>query len=203
MSVKGKPLESERWSGPALFATAAGPKVYATVDAKAFRRGMRQLSAAVTVVTTGADTSRRAGLTATAICSVSAEPPQLLVCVNRRGEAHARIREWRNFCVNVLCHGQVDIARRFAGMEGAQVDRFTDGEWSTLATGAPVLAGCIANFDCELRQEVEAGTHSVFIGEVVALSVNRGRHPLAYVDGQFLPIQTVLRQVNATTWDWS
>jgi len=165
---------------------------------------MRQLSAAVTVVTTGTDTQHRAGLTATAVCSVSANPPQLLVCVNRRGEGYARIREWRNFCVNVLCHAQIGIARRFAGMErGTHPERFVQGKWGTLATGAPVLADCLANFDCRLQQEVESGTHSIFIGEIVAICVHKGKEPLAFLDGQFLAIQTGRRVIDAASWDWS
>ena len=118
MSVNRNELpESQPRSGNEPDASATPDKVYSLVNAEAFRKGMRQLSAAVTVVTTGIDAQRRAGMTATAVCSVSAEPPQLLVCVNRRGEGHARIREWRNFCVNVLCHAQIGIAKRFAGME--------------------------------------------------------------------------------------
>ncbi len=122
--------ETHPLSGNEDRASATRPKVYSRLDDEAFRKGMRQLSAAVTVVTTGIDAQRRAGRTATAVCSVSAEPPQLLVCVNRRDEGHARIREWRNFCVNVLCHAQIDIAKRFAGMDrGAHPERFDQGEW--------------------------------------------------------------------------
>jgi flavin reductase (DIM6/NTAB) family NADH-FMN oxidoreductase RutF len=196
--------DSNFWSGNGRETPATLPKVYGQVDEEAFRKGMRQLSAAVTIVTTGTDAQHRAGLTATAVCSVSAKPPQLLVCVNRRGEAHTRIREWRNFCVNVLCHAQIGIAKRFAGMErGTQPERFELGKWGTLTTGAPVLADCLANFDCRLQQEVESGTHSIFIGEIVAISVHGGKEPLAFLDGQFLAIQTGRRVMDATSWDWS
>ena len=196
--------ESHLSFGDERGASTTRPKTYSPVDEEAFRTGMRQLSAAVTIVTTGTDAKHRAGLTATAVCSVSAVPPQLLVCVNRRGEGHTRIREWRNFCINVLCHAQIGMAKRFAGKDrGAHPDRFAQGEWGTLATGAPVLAGCLANFDCRLQQEVESGTHSIFIGEIVAISVHRGKEPLAFLDGQFLAIQTGRRVIDATSWDWS
>lgn len=195
---------SHPWTGTEHAAPATRPKVYSRVDAEAFKKGMRQLSAAVTVVTTGTDLEHRAGLTATAVCSVSAEPPHLLVCINRLGEGHARIREWRNFCVNVLSHGQIRIAKRFAGMEGgAHPERFAQGEWGSLTTGAPVLAGCLANFDCRLQQEIESGTHSIFIGEIVAISVHKGLEPLAFLDGQFLTIETGRRVADARLWDWS
>jgi flavin reductase (DIM6/NTAB) family NADH-FMN oxidoreductase RutF len=131
----------------------------------------------------------------------------LLVCVNRRGEGHARIREWRNFCVNVLCHAQIGIAKRFAGMDrGAHPERFAQGEWGTLATGAPVLAGCLASFDCQLQREVETGTHSIFIGEIVAIRIHGGQEPLAFLDGQFLAIQTPRQTIEASLEidrDWS
>lgn len=120
---------------------------------------------------------------------------------------HARIREWRNFCVNVLCHAQIGIAKRFAGMErGAHPERFAQGEWGTLETGAPVLAGCPASFDCRLQQEVESGTHSIFIGEIVAIRVHGGQEPLAFLDGQFLAIQTTRQPIEASIdidRDWS
>src|SRR4051812_22496366 len=155
---------------------------------------MRQLSSAVTIVTTGISPEQRAGLTATAVCPVSANPPQLLVCVNQRGTGHARILEWGNFCVNVLGHSQIDIAKGFAGMESdIYQQRFAKGEWKKLATGAPALAGCLANFDCVLDQQVKSGTHSIFIGAVVAISVQGGQDPLGFLDGQFLTIHTPKR----------
>ena len=208
MSAHSKePQESHFWSGNERGTPAAQPKVYSLVDEEAFRKGMRQLSAAVTIVTTGTDAQHRAGLTATAVCSVSANPPQLLLCVNRQGEGHARILEWRNFCVNVLCHSQIDIAKRFAGMErGSHPERFAQGEWGILTTGAPALAGCLANFDCRLQQQIESGTHSIFIGEIVAISVQGGQDPLAFLDGQYITIQTPRRVIGAyldIVWDWS
>lgn len=195
---------SHPWSETPQAVPSLPTTIYSQVDESAFKKGMRQLSAAVTVVTTGVDSQRRAGLTATAVCSVSAEPPQLLVCVNRSGETSARIREWGNFCVNVLSHGQIRVAKRFASLEGGtHEERFEEAQWSQLATGAPVLAGCLANFDCRVQQEIESGTHSIFIGHIAALSVNRGLEPLAFLDGQFLSIETGRRVANAALWDWS
>ena len=86
---------------------------------------------------------------------------------------------------------------------GTHPERFDQGEWAMLTTGAPVLAACLANLDCHLQQEIKSGTHRVFIGEVVAISVHRGKELLAFLNGQFLAIQTGRPIIDATSWDWS
>ena len=88
-----------------------------SVDATAFKRGMRHLAASVTLITTR-HRDLRGGLTATAVCSVSAEPPQILVCVNKTASAHDPIGEAGFFCVNILAPDHRKIAERFAGMDG-------------------------------------------------------------------------------------
>jgi len=176
--------------------------VYQDVDAQSFKSGMRMLAAAVSVITTGSGDGERAGFTATAVSSVSAEPPQLLVCVNAASASHQRIKEWRRFCVNVLSSAQLQIARRFASRD-VDGDRFDAGDWSVLTTGAPVLRGCPVNFDCTLAHALEAGTHSIFVGRVTAVSVIHGLEPLAFVDGQYLTIGTTRRGQEAELWDWS
>ena len=158
-----------------------------SIDAAAFKRGMRHLAASVTLITTR-HRDLRGGLTATAVCSVSAEPPQLLVCVNKTASAHAPIGEAGFFCVNVLSPEHRKIAERFAGMDGVEGDdRFLDmGEWSTLSTGAPVLKGCPVSFDCRLVTRVAAGTHTIYIGEIVDLTLNPAAVALLYADGTFV-----------------
>ena len=84
-----------------------------SVDATAFKRGMRHLAASVTLITTR-HRDLRGGLTATAVCSVSAEPPQILVCVNKTASAHDPIGEAGFFCVNILAPDHRKIAERFA-----------------------------------------------------------------------------------------
>jgi flavin reductase (DIM6/NTAB) family NADH-FMN oxidoreductase RutF len=194
--------ENHPWSGVQGIRDLE-PRIYHAVDADTFKKGMRQLAAAVNVVSTGNGAGARAGFTATAVCSVSAQPPQLLVCVNSKSATHARIREWRSFCVNVLSSAQMQIAQRFADSALDARERFSQGDWSTLATGAPVLGGCMANFDCTLAQEVQAGTHTLFIGHIAAVSVIAGLEPLAFVDGQYLTVATGRRGPDAELWDWS
>jgi flavin reductase (DIM6/NTAB) family NADH-FMN oxidoreductase RutF len=158
-----------------------------SIDAAAFKKGMRHLAASVTLVTTRHQ-GLRGGLTATAVCSVSAEPPQLLVCVNKTASAHDPIGEAGFFCVNVLSPGHRKIAERFAGMDEVEGDeRFRDmGEWTALSTGAPVLKGCPVSFDCRLVSRLSAGTHTIYIGEIVDLRLDPSAPALLYADGAFV-----------------
>ena len=158
-----------------------------SIDAAAFKKGMRHLAASVTLITT-CEGKLRGGLTATAVCSVSAEPPQILVCVNKTASAHDTIGKAGFFCVNILAPEHRKIAERFAGMDGVEGDaRFGDmGEWSTLTTGAPVLKGCPVSFDCKLVTEVAAGTHTIYIGQIVDIALDAAALPLVYADGNFV-----------------
>ena len=156
------------------------------VDPEAFKRGMRHLAAAVTVVTTEFE-GRWRGLTATAVCSVSASPPTLLACISRKATAHRLIVASRRFCVNVLASEHVEVSHRFAGRE-ASAERFRDGEWEQLVTGAPVLKGALASFDCEAVQDIDITTHTILIGRVVAVATRTDCKPLLYADGGYMGI---------------
>ena len=158
-----------------------------SIDAIAFKKGMRHLAASVTLITTR-EGKLRGGLTATAVCSVSAQPPQILACVNKSASAHDPIGKAGFFCINILAPEHRKIAERFAGMDGVEGDeRFHDmGEWLTLTTGAPVLKGCPVSFDCKLVAELSAGTHTIYIGEIVDIALDAEALPLVYADGNFI-----------------
>lgn len=153
-----------------------------------FRSAMRQLAATVCVVTAGQGDARR-GLTATAVCSLSMTPPSMLVCVNRLGEAHRAITVSGAFCVNILAADQHDVARRFAGQTGdAGENKFSFGEWSVLATGAPALDGAVVNLDCSLSSDVESESHSIFVGRVVQVRFGATQSPLLHYDRNFFSL---------------
>lgn len=150
-----------------------------------FRLGMRQLAAAVNVITTAHDGSR-AGMTATAVMSLTADPPQIGIAVNRNNASYHAITAAKAFAVNVLSHSQADVAGLFAGAQGIRgEERFTTGaaKWGTLETGAPVLLDCAATFDCEVVQEVELSSHTLMIGLVQGIRVEPTTTPLLYMDG--------------------
>lgn len=143
---------------------------------------MRRFPTGVTIVTTLAD-GVAYGFTANAFTSVSAEPPMVLICVNREASAHPIIARTSIFCVNILAHGQEEIAKRFAD-RARREDRFSGIATHAAATGAPVIDGCLAYVDCRLAEEHTAGTHTIFIGEVVESGAISGR-PLGYLNAGY------------------
>ena len=143
---------------------------------------MRRFPTGVTIVTTLADDVAY-GFTANAFTSVSAEPPMVLICVNREASAHPIIARSSVFCVNILAQGQEEIAKRFAD-RARRADRFSGIATHPAATGAPVIDGCLAYVDCRLSEEHTAGTHTIFIGEVVDSGALSGR-PLGYLNGDY------------------
>ncbi len=150
-------------------------------DAAAFRRAMRHYPTGVTVVTSLHEGERR-GMTATAFASVSAEPPLVLVCVNREARSYLYIAATGFFCVNLLSSEQQALALRFSG--GMRDAQFTGLAHTSGATGAPILDDALAYFDCRVESETHAGSHSVFIGRVVDCEGRAGA-PLGYFDGAF------------------
>ena len=157
-----------------------------TVDPKDFKQAMRQCAGAVALVTVGAEHGRRTGLTVTSACSLSDNPPSLIVCVNRNASAHTRIREEGAFAINFLHEDHAMLALTFSGQKGVNGDdRFGFGQWTRGATGAPVLADAAAAFDCVLAQEFETRTHSIFVGEVRDVTHAAQATPLVYLRSGF------------------
>jgi flavin reductase (DIM6/NTAB) family NADH-FMN oxidoreductase RutF len=155
------------------------------IAANDFKRAMRHLAGGVAVIATEHE-GDRAGLAATAICSVSADPPTLLVCINSGASAHEPIRASGRFSVNLLASGQDSIARCFSGETGLRgEERFTVGGWSPLVTGAPVLDGALVSFDCQVTEIVKMATHSVFFGAVAAITLQSTTRPLIYSHGTY------------------
>jgi len=159
---------------------AIGPEPVATVPVPVFREAMSRLGAAVHVVTT-AGPGGKTGVTATAVCSVSDAPPTLLVCLNRRNHSGPILRENQVFCVNTLGAECETIADVFAGRTGAMLDnRFGTGAWTTLKTGAPVLATCVVAFDCRVLEIKAVASHNVIFGAVVDIRLGPAGAALVY-----------------------
>ncbi len=153
-----------------------------------FRAGMRKLAGGVTIVTSIDQHGQRCGLTATAVCSLSTEPPSLVACVNRSSSVAAVVEGSGVFAVNVLALEQQDVAEVFAGRAGlAREERFTAGTWQQGTGGAPVLSGTCVSFECALAEVKEFGTHLILIGQVTATHVTPDDDsPLIYGNGSFL-----------------
>ncbi|MFC4666950.1 flavin reductase family protein [Seohaeicola nanhaiensis] len=160
------------------------------VSARDYVDAIAQHVSSVCVITATLD-GQRYGLTATAVSSVSADPPRLLVCINKSGTSHDKILAAGHFCVNVLAEHQDVVAMIFAGMGGTRENRFDTGDWTTLKTGAPVLAGAAAVFDCTLGETSDQSTHTVLFGDVVATSHIRGQDTLLYGVRRFRQMRKV------------
>jgi flavin reductase len=135
----------------------------------AFRQAMAQITAAVHVITTTGPSGRR-GLTASAVTSLSDSPALMLACIHADSQTLSAIEANGLFCINALSGQDQDVGEVFAGRRGlAGEERFTVGNWASLATGAPVLTTALITFDCRLVEARTMATHRIIIGEVVAL----------------------------------
>ncbi len=160
------------------------------IDPRTFRDVMAQWPSGVTVVTTLDATGTPHGMTASSFSSVSLDPPLVSICLTTTLYSHALIQDSGVFAVSVLAKDQADVARRFAGMDGA-VDRFEGESWTTAVTGAPVLDSSLGWFDCRIVHCYPGGDHTIFVGEVVDGSAAGRSAPLLFHSrgwGQFADV---------------
>jgi len=161
---------------------AIGPEPVVTVGAPLFRDAKCRLGAAGHLGTT-AGPGGKTGFTATAVCSVSDAPPTLLVCLNRKSQGGPILRENKVFCVNTLSADCEAVADVFAGRTGAvMAERFGTGVWSTLKTGAPVLASAVVAFDCRVIEIRAVASHNVIFGAVQDIRLGPAGPALVYHD---------------------
>ncbi|MGO3386016.1 MAG: flavin reductase, partial [Acinetobacter guillouiae] len=137
------------------------------IEVHEFRNAMSLLTGAVNVITTAGATGRF-GFTASAVCSVTDNPPTLLVCMNKSSNSHQHFVNNKILSVNVLGAEQQYVSQAFASKLSAE-ERFNQGEWSTLETGAPILEDALVSFDCQIDQIQEVGTHTIFICKIEAI----------------------------------
>jgi flavin reductase len=149
----------------------------------AFRNAMRRLAATVSIVTTRHE-GLSYGMTATAVSSLTVEPPALLVCINQAASIHEHIRNAGYFCVNLLGVGHEDLGAAFSGKLKGQ-ERFSVGEWQTEGPLMPYLKTAQANIFCRLDGDVEYATHTIFIGRVEKVHVQDDVESLVYQNGSF------------------
>ena len=150
------------------------------MEPQAFRQVIGHFASGVTVITTR-EQGINYGLTASAVTSLTLEPPMLLVCINQNTGTQAAISRTRVFAVNILDEGQADLAYKFAK---AQSDKFQGVEFSYGEFGEPLLAGALAHIECRVAADVKAGTHCVFLAEVEHAKTYVGS-PLTYFRGKF------------------
>ena len=153
-----------------------------TVSAADFRQTLGHFLTGVTVVTSGSAAAAPSGTTASSFSSVSLDPPLVSVCFGHQSDTLAVIRETRQFAINILSESQTDLALQFAARSADKNDGIN---WLTGINDLPLLPDCLARLQCRLHGDVEAGDHSILIGEVLDLELtgrDSGR-PLVYYQG--------------------
>ena len=158
------------------------------VSATDFRGAMRQLTAGVSVITTGRD-GYISGMTVTSVSSLSVDPAALIVSINRGASSWQLLKRYGFFGVSILTADQVDVAERFTGKDGLKgAERFTGAEWTTGSSGVPLLVGALAAINCKVEEIVERHSHAIVIGSVLDLEVSTRTAALAYWQGQYVAI---------------
>lgn len=153
----------------------------------AFLQAMSRAANSVCVVTTDG-AAGRAGVTVSAMTSVSVDTPHpsLLVCVHSLSPACDAIQRNRVFCANLLSSDQAEVSNSFAGRTEAKgADKFNAANWTTGETGAPLLDGALASFDCKVMHDVLVGSHRIFVGEALAVASPNDGLPLLYFDRDY------------------
>jgi flavin reductase (DIM6/NTAB) family NADH-FMN oxidoreductase RutF len=156
-----------------------------SVAPRRFRDAISQFATGVTVITTTTPEGP-AGMTASAVCSLSLEPVQLLVCVSTHLPTHTALERSGAFAVNVLGEHQRELALRFA--RPAQ-DKFA-GVPLRERDGLPVLRDAIASFACDVAERIPGGDHTIFVGRVTACDHDPAQRPLLYFGSRFGALET-------------
>ena len=165
--------ELEPPSVPELAATELGPDE--------LRQALGRFVTGVTIVTCRDEQGEPIGLTANSFNALSLDPPLVLWSLRQASSTIAAFTNASHFAVNVLAAGQVDLSRRFAKPSSAKFDA---GDWTDGQGGAPLLAGCVAVFECRRRSHHAAGDHLLFIGEVERIGGSADT-PLVYHAGHY------------------
>jgi flavin reductase len=159
------------------------------MDAEQFKAGMRALAGAVNIIT-GNNAGHRYGMTATAVCSATADPPTVLVCINKLASTHDAVAKSKAFCVNVLRAEDWELSTTFSGAQSGEA-RFKSRDWTRLATGSPVLIDSLVSFDCRVAKSLTHGTHTIFLGQVEQVLLGKKGKPLLYSEGQYAKLASL------------
>lgn len=152
-------------------------------DAQQFRQAWSQFATGVSVITTREADGHVHGMAANGICSVSLNPMLVMVCVDHRRQTYPLIKKTQRFAINILAEHQQAIAEYYARPPEKRTGD-VEAPFNFTQRGAAVVDGCLAYMDCHVVQEVLAGDHTIFLGEVDEIQVNSGR-PLVFYQSAF------------------
>jgi flavin reductase (DIM6/NTAB) family NADH-FMN oxidoreductase RutF len=162
-----------------------------SIDEQTYKDIMSRHPAGVTVVTTGEPVSRATGLTVSAFCTVSLDPPRLLVVIDKKSLTLLPLLENKVFTVNLLAVGAEDLAMHFASKEPDKFSSLPTDSYAGLATGPALVSHSTAYFECRSANEIEAGDHWIFLGAVERGKVLSDDEPLLYSHRRFRKIEPI------------
>lgn len=146
-----------------------------------FRNALSRFASGITVVSTVDAAGRLHGITVSAFCSVSLDPPMVLICIEKCTASHFAFEESKAFVVNILDESQSSLSEQFAA---PFTDKFGDVEFQSGIDDIPVLIGSLASLECRLTFAYDGGDHSIFVG-VVERATIRGGKPLIHFEGEY------------------
>jgi flavin reductase (DIM6/NTAB) family NADH-FMN oxidoreductase RutF len=163
-------------------ASGAAPK---QIDVKAFWRALGARASAVAVVTAQGPEGP-SGFLALSATHLTADPPMLMVSIDKKTNTLAAVLYAQHFAVNYLPRGEEALADMFGGKGGVRgADRFTPGRWKRLTTGAPILDNAIGALDCTLEDTLERFETVIAIGRLVDFSGRSDGEPLLFFRGGY------------------
>ena len=156
-----------------------------SIDAAEFKAVMSRWGSGVTVVTMKSGDLLH-GMTASAFCSVSLEPPLCLVCVGKKQGTHKLLKEANRFVVNLLAEDQSAVSDYFAKPRPEGKAQFDSIPHRPSSHGEPYISGALAHLECSVHSIAEAGDHDIFVGHILKVEINeRLEHPLVYYKGKY------------------
>jgi len=151
-----------------------------------FRRALGRFASGVTVVTAKDADGKLHGITVSAFCSVSLEPPLILVCIDKNTGSHHALLQTDSFVVNILRDDQQNISDQFAAY---LPDKFAGVKYRLGIDDLPVLEDALANLECRLVNSHPNGDHTIFVGQIERATINDGE-PLVYFHGDYRMLET-------------
>lgn len=150
-----------------------------------FRSALSRFASGVTVVTTQDAAGNRHGITVSAFCSVSLDPPLVLICIDKNTGSHYAFEQAGRFTVNILARDEAHLSEHFATL---LPDKFAGVDYAVDEHGIPILSASLVNLQCSLFKALDGGDHSIFLGEVEHVIV-RDAKPLVYFRGSYRTVE--------------
>lgn len=164
---------------------AEGAPSAAEASLQAFRSAMRRIASSVAIITARDAAGRIHGMAATAVISVSMDPPSMLVAVNRAAGIHAGLAESGRFCVNVLSDAQGSLVQAFSNT-ALREERFSSGDWREGHADLPYLKSAVCSLVCSVDRTIDYGTRTLFVGRVTHVEEGDAALPLVWLAGSAL-----------------